>query len=116
MDAKVKTIEEEIKTLIADMNPMLLSISGIGVMTIAEILSECGDLNNFNGPTKLLTFASMKSQITSIRYCRNSGKIVRHGSPYLRNALMCCCMPVIHNNLYFKLTNTYTNFYLFCIL
>lgn len=101
MDAKVQQLEEEIEKLVADLNPMSLSIPGIGMMTIAEIIGECGDISNFGSPSKLLAFAGMEPGYYQSGTVEHSGKMVKHGSPHLRNALMCCCMPVIHNNLVF---------------
>ena len=79
------------------MNPMSLSVPGIGVMTIAEIIGECGDFKKFENPSKILAFAGMEPGYHQSGTVEHSGKMVKHGSPYLRNALMCCVMPVIHN-------------------
>ena len=32
---------------------------------------------------------------------QNSGKMVKHGSPYLRYALMNCCLPLINSDIVF---------------
>ena len=101
MDARVEQIEDEIEKLVSDMNPMSLSVPGIGVMTIAEIIGECGDFKKFENPSKILAFAGMEPGYHQSGTVEHSGKMVKHGSPYLRNALMCCVMPVIHNNLVF---------------
>ena len=47
MDAKVQELEEQIISLVNDMNPPMLSIPGIGHIFAAVILSEFGDFNNF---------------------------------------------------------------------
>ena len=101
MDAKVEQIEEEIEKLVSDMKPMSLSVPGIGTVTIAEIIGECGDFKKFENPSKILAFAGMEPGYQQSGTVEHSGGMVKHGSPYLRNVLMCCMMPVIHNNLVF---------------
>ena len=85
MDAKVEQIEEEIEKLVSDMKPMSLSVPG----------------KKFESPSKILAFAGMEPGYHQSGTVEHSCKMVKHGSPYLRNALMCCMMPVIHNNLVF---------------
>lgn len=101
MDAKIEQLEEEIETLVLDLDPLSLSIPGIGIITIAEIIGECGDLSRFDSPSKLLAFAGLEPGYYQSGTTEHSGRMVKHGSPYLRNAIMNCCLPVINNNLIF---------------
>lgn len=101
IDSKIDQLEEEIKRLVLEMDVMLLTIPGIGINTAAEIIGECGDLKNFANASKLLAFAGMEPGYYQSGLSEHSGKMVKHGSPFLRNAIMSCCMPVIHNNIVF---------------
>jgi len=101
MDSKVAQLEEEIERLVTEMDIMSVTIPGIGINTAAEIVGECGDICNFASASKLLAFAGMEPGYYQSGTSEHFGRMVKHGSPFLRNAIMSCCMPVIHNNIVF---------------
>ncbi len=69
MDAKVQELEEQIISLVNDMNPPMLSIPGIGHMSAAVILSEFGDFNNFKNASKLLSFfCRLRTRLLPVRH------------------------------------------------
>ena len=77
--------------------PPMLTIPGIGVASAAVILSEFGDLSKFNSPSKLLSFAGMEPGYFQSGTSESTGKMVKHGSSYLRYAIMNCAQTVINN-------------------
>lgn len=97
LDAKIQEIEEQVVECIRAINPPMLSIPGIGALSAAIILSEYGDLNNYDSPAKLLSFAGLEPGYYQSGQSEHAGRMVKHGSSHLRYALMNCCLPLIAN-------------------
>ena len=79
----------------------MLSIPGIGPFSAAVILSEYGDINNFDSPAKMLSFAGLEPGYYQSGVSEHTGKMVKHGSGHLRATLMNCCLPLISHDLIF---------------
>lgn len=73
----------------------------MGVITVATILAECGNINNFVNAGKLLAFAGLEPGIYQFGISEKGGKMVKHGSAYLRYALLNCVTPLIKCNITF---------------
>lgn len=101
MDSKIKEIEKQILDLVNSLKPAILTIPGIGYLSAATILSEFGDFSRFKSPSKMLAFAGLEPSFFQSGTYENSGKMVKHGSPYLRYALMNCCLPLINSDIVF---------------
>lgn len=97
LDAKIQEIEEQVVACIRGINPPMLSIPGIGVLSAAIILSEYGDLSKYDSPAKLLSFAGLEPAYFQSGQSEHTGRMVKHGSSHLRYALMNCCLPLITN-------------------
>ena len=97
LDAKIQEIEEQVVACIRGINPPMLSIPGIGALSAAIILSEYGDLSNYDSPAKLLSFAGLEPGYFQSGQSEHTGRMVKHGSSHLRYALMNCCLPLITN-------------------
>ena len=107
IDTKIDSIDNQISTIVKELNPPTLSIPGIGVISCATIISEFGDITKFSNPSKMLSFAGLVPGITESGTMSSKGKMVKRGSGYLRYALMNVAMVVIANNhvfydFYFK--------------
>jgi len=101
LDSKIDEIQSEITKSIIALDPPLLSIVGIGPLSAAVIYSEFGDFSRFLNPAQMLSFAGLEPgyfQSGTSEYC---GRMVKHGSSFLRYAIMNCCMPLINHNLVF---------------
>ena len=86
---KIKEIENEIKIIMERINSPITTIPGIGNVLGAVILAEIGHIKNFSSPAKLLSFAGCEPSIyESGKYKATSGHMVKHGSPYLRYAVI----------------------------
>lgn len=72
------------------MNPPILSVPGIGVDSAAVILAEFGDFLKFNNASQMLSFASLEPGYFQSGTSGSTGKMIKHGSSYLRYALMNC--------------------------
>lgn len=101
-DAEVKTLELEIVNLITELNPMTLTIPGVGPISAAVIISEYGDINRFDSPSQMLSFAGLEPGYYQSGTMESKGKMVKRGSSQLRYALMNCCMPLLMYNMIFS--------------
>ena len=101
IDIKIASIDNQISTIVKELNPPTLSIPGIGVISCATIISEFGDISNFSTPSKMLSFAGLEPGIIQSGTMSTNGKMVKRGSGYLRYALMNVAMVVIANNRVF---------------
>ena len=97
LDAKIQEIEEQVVACIRGINPPVLYIPGIGPLSAAIILSEYGDLSNYDSPAKLLSFAGLEPGYFQSGQSEHTGRMVKHGSSHLRYALLNCCLPLISN-------------------
>lgn len=98
LDAKSDVLEKKITQTIQDIDPPLLSIKGVGEQTAAVILAEYGQISRFSSPAKMLSFAGLEPGIAQSGQTDHSGKMVKHGSSYLRYAILRCCDAIMLNN------------------
>ena len=103
---KIDPIDKQISTIIKELNPRILSIPGIGVISAAAIISEYGDINNFSSPAKMLAYAGLEPSINESGTLQSNGKMVKHGSGHLRYAIMNIAMSIL------KYSPTFYDFYL----
>ncbi len=90
LSSQMSEIEREIDSVMLELNSPITSIPGIGNLLGATILSEIGDISNFQNPDKLLAFAGCEpSTYQSGKYTATITPMVKHGSRYLRRALYC---------------------------
>lgn len=101
IDSKIVILDNQISTIIKELNPPTLSIPGIGVITCASIISEFGDITRFSNPNKMLSFAGLEPGIIQSGTMISKGKMVKRGSGYLRYSLMSVALVVIRNNRVF---------------
>ena len=95
LDAKIDGIESQIRECIRGLNPPILTIPGIGELTAAVILSEYGDINKFENPAQMLSFAGLEPGYYQSGQAKHGGHMVKHGSSHLRYTLMNACLPLI---------------------
>jgi transposase len=86
---QIKVVEVEIKTIMIEFNSPIISIPGISYTTGAMILAEIGNIENFRNPAKLLAFAGLDPSLyQSGKFNADRTPMVKHGSPYLRYAII----------------------------
>lgn len=81
-------VESKIEEIMNIIDSPTVSIPGVGLMSAASIIAEFGDLSRFANADKMLAYAGLdcgRSQSGTADY---KGKMVKHGSSYLRQALM----------------------------
>lgn len=85
---EVCRVESKIEEIMTIIDSPTVSIPGVGMMSAASIIAEFGDLSRFANADKMLAYAGLdcgRSQSGTADY---KGKMVKHGSSYLRQALM----------------------------
>lgn len=97
LDSKIDEVEMLIVDCIRGINPPILSIPGIGALSAAVILSEYGDFSRYENPSKMLSFAGLEPSHYQSGQSECNGHMVKHGSSYLRYALMNACLPLTVN-------------------
>ena len=98
---EVDKLEEQIITLINDIQPKSMTIPGIGPLSAAVIYAEYGDINKFNSPSAMLSFAGLEPGYYQSGTSEHRGHMVKHGSAHLRFTLMNLCIPLIQYNMVF---------------
>lgn len=89
VSAELKILDKEIKTVMHRINSPILSIPGISYNLGSIILSEIGNIERFDNPSKLLAFAGLEpSTYQSGSYTATKTSMVKRGSPYLRWAIL----------------------------
>jgi len=97
-DTRVDNLDKEIKTIIEKLDPPSYSIRGVGAATAAIVVAEIGDFSRFANVDKVLSFAGMDPGISQSGQSSHDGHMVKHGSKYLREALMNVVPPLILHN------------------
>ena len=96
LDSKVDETEALIEKCVLEINPPMLTIPGIGIDSAAIILAEFGDFSKYENSAQLLSFAGMEPGYFQSGTSESNGKMVKHGSSYLRYALMNCARSVVN--------------------
>ena len=93
IEEQIKKVEEKITEIYEQCNCYLHTIIGVGKVSAAVILSEIGDINNFESPKKLVAFAGLDPSVAqSGNYESSRNKMSKRGSPYLRRAIWNCAV------------------------
>ena len=86
---QINELDKAIRTAVSQPQSPILSIPGIGPTLAAIILAEIGDIHRFSSPDKLQAFAGLDpSTCQSGKFKADKTPMVKHGSTYLRWALM----------------------------
>ena len=89
LEQQIDEIESVISDTLSDMNSVLLSVPGIGIMDAAMILGEIGNISRFDHPCKLLAYAGLDPTVNqSGKFKARSTKMSKRGSKTLRFALI----------------------------
>lgn len=80
----------------------MMSIPGVGLVTIAGFLAEVGDLNQYSHPRQIQKLAGFNLKEHSSGKHKGQTKITKRGRPRLRRLLYACIMPMVAKNNEFK--------------
>lgn len=81
-------VESKIEEIMNIIDSPTVSIPGIGTMSAASIIAEFGDISRFANADKMLAYAGLDCGRIQSGMTDHKGKMVKHGSGYLRQALM----------------------------
>jgi transposase len=88
LENQLSELENMISERLASFDTQITSITGIGNVLGASILSEIGDINRFESPEKLAAFAGIDPSVKqSGQFMGNQNHMSKRGSPYLRRAI-----------------------------
>ena len=88
MTAEIDEVEAEIKRIMDELAPPILTIKGISYCMGAMILDEIGDYSRFDSPDKVLAYAGLSpSTYQSGQLNGAYAHMEKRGSRYLRYAL-----------------------------
>lgn len=88
IENQVKETETEISRIMEKLESPITTITGIGNVTGAAIISEIGDISKFDSPRKLVAFAGIDASVTqSGEFEATHNVMSKRGSPYLRKAI-----------------------------
>ena len=101
---QIKTYTDEIKDIVDENCPLILSIPGISYAIGAIIIGEVGDIMLFQSPDKLLAYAGLDPCVhQSGNYNAMNVSISKRGSSYLRCAIHQAASVIIwHDNTFNK--------------
>lgn len=88
LDEEIKRLESRIASIMHELDSPILSIPGLGINSAATIISEFGDISRFSNADKMVAFAGLDCGRSQSGTQDFKGKMVKHGSGYLRQALM----------------------------
>ena len=85
---QVAQIDKQLKALLDQICPVVLSIPGVGPALGAMIVSEIGDITRFSNPKKLVAFAGIDPSVQqSGNFVGTRNRMSKRGSPHLRDAI-----------------------------
>ena len=88
IEKQVKETETEIAGIMEKLDSPIITITGIGNVTGAAIISEIGDISKFDSPRKLVAFAGLDATVTQSGEFEAAHNVMsKRGSPYLRKAI-----------------------------
>lgn len=98
LENQIEEVNKQIQQLYNKLDSHLLSVPGVGINLAPIILSEIGDINNFDKPSKLIAFAGTDpSENQSGNKLSSNEKTSKRGSPYLRHAIYTASLVAISN-------------------
>ena len=99
LEQQKKELKAAITQLVKELNPVILTVPGIGPVNAAMILGEIGDIHRFEKPCKLLAYAGLDPTVKqSGRFQASHTRMSKRGSKLLRYALMNAAWEVSLNN------------------
>ena len=88
LEEQLKEIEIEISCLLEDICPVITTITGIGSVLGASIVSEIGNITRFERANQLIAYAGLDTRVKqSGDFSATNTKLSKRGSPYLRRSI-----------------------------
>ena len=102
LEEQIDELEETIKSIMLELDSVIMTIPGISYINGAMILGEIGDISKFSHPSKLLAYAGLDPSVNqSGKFEAKSTRMSKRGSKLLRYALIHTAWNVSLNNKIF---------------
>ena len=100
---------EEVEHLVSQIpgTPQMMSIPGVGLVTVAGFLAEVGDLSGYDNPRQIQKLAGLNLRENSSGEHKGQTKITRRGRPRLRSLLFRAVIPLLAKNAQFQELHQY---------
>ena len=100
---------QEIERLVSQIpgTEQMMSIPGVGLVTVAGFLAEVGDLAGYDSPRQIQKLAGLNLKENSSGKHKGQTKISRRGRPKLRSLLFRGVIPMLAKNQEFKELHRY---------
>lgn len=93
IEGQIAEVEARVRAGVEAVEPLILTIPGIGHVLGAQIVSEIGDVGRFHSASAIVKYAGINPSISqSGRFSSDGSHITKQGSPYLRRALYLAAM------------------------
>ena len=100
---QINDVNEQIKPLLNEMDNPIMTIPGVGIEIGPSLISEIGNIENFESPSKLLAYAGLDPSINqSGTMHSNYSSMSKRGSSYLRQALFLAAFLICQNDETFR--------------
>jgi transposase len=106
---QIETIMEKVMNILDEIPGTIemLSIPGVGVVTIAGFLAEVGDLSKYDHGQQIIRLAGLNLTENSSGKRKGKTGISKRGRSRLRGILFRCIMPLVAKNEEFKALHKY---------
>lgn len=106
---QVQTIDDELEELLSSIPGVehMVAIKGLGIRTVATIVSEVGDFKQYRHPQQLINLAGLSLKEHSSGTYKGQTKISKSGRKKLRRALYLAIRPLVSQNETFKALHAY---------
>ena len=98
IDSKIQEINQKIEEEFQHIHTHIHTIKGISLKSAASIYAEYGSMEAFDSPNKMLAYAGLEPSRDDSGEHSYSGKMVKHGSSYLRQTIMNVAETVMMHN------------------
>ncbi|MFS8536024.1 MAG: IS110 family transposase [Limnochordales bacterium] len=90
LEAQVEVLTAEIARQVAEVPEvqLLLTVTGVGLLTAATVWAKLGDPGRFRGPKQVARYAGLDPSVDQSGERDRRGRISRHGDRLLRRALV----------------------------
>jgi len=103
LEKQLSQLDDSIKAIVVQLDPIILTIPGVGLINAGMILGEIGNIHRFSNPSKLLAFAGLDPTVRqSGNFTARSTRMSKKGSKLLRYALINASWNVVRNNSTFR--------------
>lgn len=109
MGEQLEQLMEQIEELLKQIpgSAEMMSVPGVGMVTVAGFIAEVGDLARFVHPRQIIKLAGLNLKENSSGKHKGQTRITKRGRPRLRALLFRCILPLVANNPEFKAMHEY---------